>query len=518
MRHTPRSLLPAASQPALSDNLVTSLAQGDFLTLRNIRLQYLRAAAALSVLLYHASVIVERINGDGSFLSVFGGFWGAYGVAVFFALSGYLMGELIQRDTPARFMVSRLVRIYPPLLLAVAIFWVAFAAAGFPRGIDAVGLVLAPAGPRDYFLAVEWTLVYEMSYYVVLALVGFAGLRRLASWLAASWLALILVMLAKDGLVRDDTLPLLSELPLQAINLPFLIGFLLPGLARRRWLPPGLWLVAIPATLAAAYLIPGAPRLTTVIPAALTVAAAIRIPKPAPETRLGRVGERLGDASYMLYLCHMPLMTLFGGFAPAALPSLALWLGGIGASIAFALALAPTDLGMHRWFKTQIAAAPAPRLHALALGFIATFVAVAVYAEVDVRDKRAAYNHAMAVVAGEKPAASTTVRAEVDSVDRLPDGTLVVRGYAVDLDKPKLVTHAAILRNGSVVVMERSRRMRADKARAWSRPDLAQTRFGFVLMVPRNVACPAGPFEVRIAFDDGRLVVPTIAPSIRLCG
>lgn len=485
--------------------------------LRNVRLQYLRAAAALSVLLYHASVIVERISGNASFLTVFGGFWGAYGVAVFFALSGYLMGELIQRDDPARFMVNRLVRIYPPMLLAVAIFWVAFFAAGFLRSIDVVGLLLAPAGPRDYFLAVEWTLVYEMSYYVVLALLGFAGLRQFAAWLAACWIALILVALAKDGLVRDDTLPLLSALPLQAINLPFLVGFLLPGLARRRWLPPGLWLVAIAATVAAAYLIPGDPRMKSVIPAILIVAAAVRVPKPAPETVFGIIGERLGDASYMLYLCHMPLMTLFGGFAPAFAPGLALWLGGIGASIAFALALAPADLGMHRWFKTRIAAAPISRLRALAFSFIAIFVGIAAYAEFDAREKRAAYAHATAIITDGKPAVSATIRAEVDSVDRLPDDTLVIRGYAIDLDKPQLVTHAAVLRNGSIVVMERSRRMRADKARSWSRPDLAGARFGFVLMVPKRVACSAGDFDVRVAFDDGRLIVPVIAPSVRLC-
>ncbi|QEL25736.1 acyltransferase [Bosea sp. F3-2] len=517
MRHTPRSLLPASSQPILSDRFVESLTKDGFLTFRNVRLQYLRAAAALSVLLYHASVVVERINGNASFLTVFGGFWGAYGVAVFFALSGYLMGELIQRDDPARFMVSRLVRIYPPMLLAVVIFWVAFFAAGFLRSIDPIGLLLAPAGSRDYFLAVEWTLVYEMSYYVILALLGFAGLRRFASWLAACWIALILVVLAKDGLVRDETLPLLSELPLQAINLPFLVGFLLPVLARRRWLPPGLWLVAIPATAAAAYLIPGDPRMKSVIPAILIVAAAVRTPKPTPETAFGMIGERLGDASYMLYLCHMPLMTLFGSFAPAFAPSLALWLGGIGASIAFSLALAPADLCMHRWFKTRIAAAPVSRLRALALSFIAIFVGIAAYADFHAREKREAYAHAMAIITRGKPASSATIRAEVDSVDRLPDGTLIIRGYAVDLDKPKLLAHAAVVRDGSIVVMERLRRMRADKARSWSRPDLGGSRFGFVLTVPKRIACSAGEFDVRVAFDDGRHIVPVIAPSVRLC-
>lgn len=141
------------------------------------------------------------------------------------------MGELIQRD------VSRIARIYPPMLLAVTVFWVAFLAAGFPRIIDILGLSLVPAGGRDYFLAVEWTLVYEMSYYVLLAVLAFAGLRRLSQ--LRGW-AVIFGTVITTGVVYDDTVPLASELAVQAINLPFLIGLLLSEVARRRWLPPGL--------------------------------------------------------------------------------------------------------------------------------------------------------------------------------------------------------------------------------------------------------------------------------------
>jgi peptidoglycan/LPS O-acetylase OafA/YrhL len=147
---------------------------------RNIRLQYLRAAA-IAVVLYHGAHYLDDLRGDGRFLHIFSGFLGGYGVAVFFALSGYLMAELIVRDTPGRFLMSRLARIYPPMLLLTWLFALAFILAGQPRGLNALSLSLVPAGPRGYFLAVEWTLLYEMSYYVVLACLGFLGLARYAT-------------------------------------------------------------------------------------------------------------------------------------------------------------------------------------------------------------------------------------------------------------------------------------------------------------------------------------------------
>ena len=47
--------------------------------------------------------------------------FGLIGVAVFFAISGLLMADLIQRTDPWRFLAHRVVRIYPIYLLAVSV-------------------------------------------------------------------------------------------------------------------------------------------------------------------------------------------------------------------------------------------------------------------------------------------------------------------------------------------------------------------------------------------------------------
>lgn len=479
--------------------------------MRNVRLQYLRAVAAIAVLLYHATFYLGSLRGSDSFASIFNGYWGTYGVAVFFALSGFLMAELLRRDDPGFFLVSRLARIYPPLLLTTGLFVLVFFITGYRRGIDAVGLTLVPVGPRDYFLGVEWTLLYEMTYYTALASIAFLGLRRFAALFAVLWLVAVLgAWLASPG--RPDILtPMLSEVPLQPVNLAFLFGYLVSPAARRGWLPPGLAAAAACVALAGPFVTQNAIRIVAAIAAVLLVAAAVRAPKAEPEGVAGRIGMRLGDASYMLYLCHVPVILLTSSLLPKAVPDSLVWMGWVVGAIAVALVLARADLGMHRWCKLQIKRAPAERLRIISLGFIAVFFGLAAYAEYDIRIKRGQEARAEAILASTVPAAQASVRGEIDSAAKLSDGTHVVRGYGIDLDKPRLVSHVAILQGGKVLAVDRMRRMRVATARELARPDLAAIRFGFAVILPASLDCGAGPLEARFVLDDGR-VVP-IAPG-----
>jgi peptidoglycan/LPS O-acetylase OafA/YrhL len=80
-------------------NLVAGLKKGD----RLIYLQYLRALAAISVLLYHASYYLSAIDGHPYFLRIFTGWFGNFGVTLFFAISGYLMATLARKSSPSTF-------------------------------------------------------------------------------------------------------------------------------------------------------------------------------------------------------------------------------------------------------------------------------------------------------------------------------------------------------------------------------------------------------------------------------
>ena len=70
-------------------------------TARFANIQALRAFAACSVMLLHAAILLERLRGEGRFLQVFNVNLGMLGVAVFFAISGFLMAQLVRTTPPS---------------------------------------------------------------------------------------------------------------------------------------------------------------------------------------------------------------------------------------------------------------------------------------------------------------------------------------------------------------------------------------------------------------------------------
>jgi len=71
------------------------------------------------------------------------------------------------------------VRIYPTYLLAASPI---IAYRGMRKlGPDVFSLMLVPTGERTYYLGVEWTLVFECTYYVGLFLIALIGWHRYLS-------------------------------------------------------------------------------------------------------------------------------------------------------------------------------------------------------------------------------------------------------------------------------------------------------------------------------------------------
>jgi exopolysaccharide production protein ExoZ len=484
---------------------------------RSHRLQHLRAFAAISVVLYHASFYLNGFRGDPRFLAVFGGFFGAYGVAVFFALSGYLMAELIRRDTPAKFLVSRLARIYPPMLLITGLFVAVFALLGRARGVDAIALTLVPVGARGYFLGVEWTLIYEMTYYVVLTLLALAGLARYGTAFALGWLALLVgAWIAGPGRI-DVSTPILSELPLGIVNLPFVLGFLIAAAARHGRLPCGLWIVSGLFALAAAFADVAYLRLLTGISASFLVAAAVNASPSARSGPLDRIGVRLGDASYVLYLSHVLIFEVCLILLPQGMPTPLLWAIWVAAAIGLSLPLGSADLALHRKLKRLIAASTPRRLGWITAIFLVAFGGIAAVFEVQVRQQRADRARAEQTILTAQPGIEPGIRAEVDSVQRRVDGSWTVRGYGIDLEDPHAVAHIAVMQGGRVLVLDRMTRMRTATARALGRPDVAKRRFGFSVDLSPDFDCARGPVEARLIMADGRVVVAPQRPEAAIC-
>lgn len=153
--------------------LKSSTAQRHF-----VYVQYLRAIAALLVVYFHTKIY------DPQFIWRFDRSFGYGGVDIFFAVSGFIMtlNNYERRQSPGRFMISRMLRIYPPYWVATTISVVLFFLAPFAFIKDEIDLPYIvysyallplnnPAATSGGvpFLKIAWTLVFEMYFYVIFA-------------------------------------------------------------------------------------------------------------------------------------------------------------------------------------------------------------------------------------------------------------------------------------------------------------------------------------------------------------
>ncbi len=110
--------------------------------------------------------------------------FGAYGVELFFALSGFLIGGLFFREAKAfgdvqvpRFMARRLLRTVPPYFVALALSYFAVRATR-GQAFDLTYLVFLQnfRDPMPFFL-VSWSLCIEEHFYLVFPMLGAVLLR-----------------------------------------------------------------------------------------------------------------------------------------------------------------------------------------------------------------------------------------------------------------------------------------------------------------------------------------------------
>lgn len=266
-------------------------------------IQYLRAVAALAVVIFHAA---ERT--DGHFVI------GAAGVDVFFVVSGFIMWVLAEtrQPSPRVFLRERAERIVPLYWIATAVMVAGGLAGLFPNmklttfHIFASFAFIPHVSPSDGgtwpVLVQGWTLNYEMFFYVLFSAVLFLPAAKRFLVLALVFGALVCLGLAlqPDGAVlRTYTNPLMAE---------FLIGAAIGKLWLANRLPPSaLGFPLIVASIAGFALVgfghlpfgPAAlgPLSGMLLVGVLVLERASRVPHIQPLTYLG-------DASYSIYLWH----------------------------------------------------------------------------------------------------------------------------------------------------------------------------------------------------------------------
>jgi peptidoglycan/LPS O-acetylase OafA/YrhL len=325
--------------------------------LRFHSIQVLRFVAAAGVLLYHAAVY----TGDVALARLFDARF-SWGVELFFAISGFVIAHAIARMPPGRFLVHRAVRIYPAYVLAfVAAVGVRYALGRDPASLSAVlrGLALLPICCAEYPLGVEWSLVYEVFFYVLVAAIACLRWRYATEAAMLAWVAMIAVAASVGPSGATQLLPGWRLIVLSAFNLPFIAGVLAYAVFRRVERVP---VVVLLAFVAVALVAADTSAMTEAQLAWLAVGFGAFVLAAAEMSRRRDVSPRhplvrLGDASYGLYLIHVPIVKAVAiAFGPARLGVLA-FVCAVALALVIGCAFGAAEMALYRRNKARLDAA-----------------------------------------------------------------------------------------------------------------------------------------------------------------
>jgi peptidoglycan/LPS O-acetylase OafA/YrhL len=327
----------------------------------------IRGLAALAVVLAH--YFGEPAHGISA-LTV-----GWIGVSVFFVLSGFLIGGIIDENRSAPnflkvFYIRRGARILP-IYFAVCLLtlWAALLTRGaawsdtpFPAwvyGVFTQNIALPVWGGGGKWLLPTWTLAVEEQFYLVLPMIFLLARRRwLGPILVALWLSAPLVRIAGLGNAYAPLtlLPSRMDLLLSGVLAAMLDARfdLSRHLLALRLIP--LVCVLLLLGLAAASRVGGFEQAVTVLnPSLLGVGVSaflLSLVHGAPEARrYASPGlQYFGAISYALYLVHQPVSGLLHGLILGTQPDI-----GTPAEIGVSLLAATCSIGLAtaswRWLE-----------------------------------------------------------------------------------------------------------------------------------------------------------------------
>jgi peptidoglycan/LPS O-acetylase OafA/YrhL len=311
----------------------------------------LRGLAALAVLALHVSFYADRPWSS----PVVGGMWGGLrlGVVLFFVLSAFLLSlpwlRAARGDRPrpqvGAYLLHRVARVLPAYYAALVFAAVVLAGTGSPRLPVArdvpliVGLVHNWSDrARGALVPPSWTLCVELSFYLLLPLLGLLACRwaRSVPRQLLVCAAIVAASAVFNAAIELAGLPRYWHGTLPSVAYAFAIGMAAAAVAAARRPGPGMrgGLIGLGAVLVIADAVAHGPLdapgtgFWRDLPAAVGFAAIVLGVASRPGRLLdSRPLRRLGSRSYGLYLFHYPVILALGarGQLPRdLLPALAL--------------------------------------------------------------------------------------------------------------------------------------------------------------------------------------------------
>lgn len=327
-------------------------------------IQGLRGIAATLVLFFHmASFQRQMAENNSADVELLSGIWdhGWAGVDLFFVISGFIMVYVTQNSgrhfkDVGSFMFSRVTRIYPLWWVCAGIMTLYFSISyGMPAAPDRVAdsreamsyavksflLIPQQAEPT---LALGWTLIHEMFFYAVFAILLFVP-REYLPWALALWAGL--TAFAAQFILPAAFGRTFTELAASPLSLEFIAGGLVGYLvATNRFFHPQFFFILglVLSALALIFFPIESDKNFTVLRVAVFTLPFIFLTygwvcgELKKNWTVPRWLSHLGDWSYSLYLTHYIVLVTLRRIYPSVFPE-NWWVGadGIWDNILFAL-------------------------------------------------------------------------------------------------------------------------------------------------------------------------------------
>jgi peptidoglycan/LPS O-acetylase OafA/YrhL len=284
-------------------------------------IQILRAVAALSVVYVHCTTA-----GDYKFPSA-----GAFGVDIFFVISGFIIAYMISRNTK-NFLIKRIIRVWPLYLLATVamtltvilfpdlVHSTTVSVSGF---IKSILFIPGPENRGQPVLGQGWTLNYEIFFYISMGLcLLFVKNKKYIAIVCAAALGLFIIVLnminSNNYILNYYRRGLFPEF-IGGILLYYIYSFLCDREYRKMKII-NLALLTAAGVCGYGYMvfseitgfqITGNRNINLGIPAFIMVTSIVFMEKEIPDNKLVKFIVLLGEASYAMYLFHYHIVTFF---------------------------------------------------------------------------------------------------------------------------------------------------------------------------------------------------------------
>ncbi len=295
-------------------------------------IQLLRGIASMLVVLMHITVNYEDNSGHVFLFNIFK--FGGSGVDIFFVLSGFIItySNLKYVEKPSAtgtFLKRRFVRIFPIYWLIITVFLLAqlslpaFYNTHFDTGIGNLLQTYLLLPGHIMLNGVSWSLTNELFFYLLFTLALLIPNKKYTLFLAAFYFVILLVVAL--GFPQFAIGNPYIEILLFPMNMEFFMGIIIVLIVNRlavSWVYPllitGIGLFITGALLNNAdisvFSSTSGGALNRVLlfgfPSFLIILAVVKL-ELSKTIRMHNIFLHLGDASYSIYLFHLPMVAAF---------------------------------------------------------------------------------------------------------------------------------------------------------------------------------------------------------------